>query len=93
MSKNLESDASGEISPPEVAAHATQTSTLPLNKPVLLGTFGNADAPGALLRLRSGNVVKVSPGENLRIGKVVGIAEGEVIIARRGRTTRLTMPN
>lgn len=92
MSKNLESDASGEISPPEVAAHATQTSTLPLNKPVLLGTFGSSEIPGALIRLPSGDVVKVSKGETTRIGVIVGISEGEVIVARHGRTTRLTMP-
>ncbi len=93
MSKNLESDPSGKDSPPQVATHATETSTLALNKPVLLGTFGSPEKPGALIRMPSGHVEKVSKGESTRVGKVVGISEGEVIVARHGHTSRLTMPN
>lgn len=93
MSKNHEPNTSGMPSPTEVTTHATEPSMLTLNKPVLLGTFGSPEKPGALIRMPSGDVMKVSKGENTRVGKILGISEGEVIVATFGRTTRLTMPN
>lgn len=92
MSKNTKPDATSEAASAEVAEHATETAKLPLNRPVLLGTFGSSEMPGALIRLTSGDVVKVAKGENTRIGEIVAIAEGEVIVAQNGRTTRMTIP-
>jgi len=76
----------------KVAEHATEHAKLALNKPMLLGTFGSAEKLGALIRMPSGDTVKVTEGESTRIGSIEGIADGEVIITQNGSTTRLSMP-
>ena len=84
---------SASAATPEIAANATEANALPLNRLVLLGTFGDAKAPAALIRMPSGDVVKVTKGEKTKMGEVVGISDGLVIFAKHDRTTRLSMPN
>ena len=92
MSKSNEK--SGAIDGPtsQIAQHSTQSDALPLNRPVLLGTFGTPESPGALIRLSSGDVVKISIGQLTQIGEILGIADGEVMIVQNGRTARFGMP-
>ncbi|UYV39036.1 hypothetical protein N4R57_08500 [Rhodobacteraceae bacterium D3-12] len=77
---------------PKVATAATETTAMRLNNVALIGTFGSADAPGALIRLPAGKILKVSTGDQTTIGKVVGISQSELLLAKGGRTLRLAMP-
>lgn len=76
----------------KVADAATETTALRLNNVALLGTFGSAEAPGALIRLPAGKILKVTTGDTTSIGKVMGISQSELLLARGGRTVRLAMP-
>lgn len=74
-------------------AMATEAQALPLSKLALLGTMGRPDARIAILRERDGTILTVVTGTKTPAGTVQAIGEGEIILARSGKATRLRMPN
>ncbi|MEZ5714456.1 MAG: pilus assembly protein PilZ [Paracoccaceae bacterium] len=78
---------------PEKAARlATQSVALKPTGLLLLGTFGSAARPGALLRLEGGETARVTPGDSLGDGTVLAIADGRVVIETAGQTVTLRLP-
>lgn len=84
--------ASSEPTATSVADIATQSATLPGRTPILIGTFGATDGPEALLRLPSGRVARVSPGDRVAGLRITAIGQGMLQGERRGRMMTLTMP-
>ena len=78
--------------PPETLEAATEENALPSGRLVLLGTFLGDDGGRALIRTASGKIATVTPGTTIGNAKVVAIDEGELILSRGTRTTKLTMP-
>ena len=76
----------------KAAEIATTQARLNLRKTILLGTFGSESAPGALLRLPSGDVIRVTRGDPVAGGEIAAIDADKVVIAHGGRTTVLTAP-
>jgi len=72
--------------------HATEATNLRLRRPQLIGTFGAEGAMGALLRLPSGDIQRLSVGHRGALGTVTGIEPGAVHIALAGRTRVLRLP-
>ena len=79
-----------EPTPSHVAEKATLSARLPAL--TLIGIFGTADAPGALIRTRQGNIQRVTVGDKVASRTVAAIDEDRVILARNGQTTTLTFP-
>ncbi|MBY6005828.1 amidophosphoribosyltransferase [Salipiger bermudensis] len=62
---------------------------MPRNGPMLLGVFGDARAPEALVRLRSGRLDTVALGDRVDGREVVAIDDGRIALARGGKATWL----
>jgi hypothetical protein len=75
-----------------VSKAATTSAPIPRAKPMLLGIFGSADDPSALIRLPSGKIAEVSRGDRLGPDTVLAVAEDSVILKRGNKAQRLTMP-
>lgn len=71
---------------------ATRTGAIDLHEMSLLGIFGSDDAPGALLRTRKGNILRVSEGDTVENMKIAAIGADSVTIERRGKRVELAMP-
>ncbi|MFD1509321.1 pilus assembly protein PilZ [Lacimonas salitolerans] len=84
--------ANAQPTPQNVTDLATRQAALPGRTPILIGTFGAAEALHALLRLPSGQVARVSPGDQVDGLHVTAIAPGMLQGERRGRPMTLTMP-
>lgn len=84
--------APSAASPKNVARDATQGSGLNLSQVNLLGTFGPSRSPRALVRMPSGQVVKVSVGDRMDGGRVSEIRQGQLRYVKSGRNVTLTMP-
>lgn len=75
-----------------VARKATQSSALKHHSLSLLGLFGSNGNLSAMVRLPSGRVKTVRPGNRLAHGKVIGIDSSGIVLEKSGRTQRLEMP-
>jgi hypothetical protein len=80
----------GTPTPEKVARMATQTARL--DAIALIGTFGTSNEPGALVRLRSGEVVRVGIGDRIGADTVIGIDDSSLALDRNGRNILLTLP-
>lgn len=78
--------------PKETQAAATDKGALPLSKLVLLGTFTGPSGDQAILRSRRGKIISAKTGDIIEGDRVVGIEDGSVLLNRKGRARRLTMP-
>lgn len=71
---------------------ATVRRKLNLNRTTLLGTFGDESALSALLRLPSGEVLRIAQGDEVWGGTIAAIGPGEVIIAQGSKTQTYRLP-
>ena len=76
----------------KVESLATSRVSDNLNKLIVLGTFGTTSRPGALLRLSTGRVKKVSIGDRVAGGKILGISDGAVVLWKSGANKTLRAP-
>ncbi len=81
---------SGTPTPPTVETHATQEARL--DRIALLGTFGAAASPSALVRLPSGNTQTVTIGDDIAGGTVEAISADRLVLSRMGTHQVLRMP-
>ncbi|WP_210527795.1 hypothetical protein [Rubellimicrobium arenae] len=79
--------------PEAVADDATQRGALALDRTSLIGLLRGPKGNHALLRLASGAVVKVQPGESVDGGRVMAIDERGLRLQRGGEVVLLTMPS
>lgn len=79
-----------EPTPAHVAQKATQSAHLPAL--ALIGIFGSAEAPAALIRERSGTIQRVTVGDTVAGQTVAAIDTDRVILASGSRTKTLTFP-
>ena len=73
---------------------ATQRGALQLRALQLIGIFGPAEAPRALLRAPNGQISNIGLNDQVPLGNVVGIGEDRIVIATKTgeRTLRLPAP-
>lgn len=74
------------------ADQATLPDTLPLHGLTLLGTFGKDGGEAALVRLPSGKIRRVAPGDTLRRHRVRAIEPQRVILESQGQAHALDWP-
>jgi len=72
---------------------ATREGALPHSGLSLLGVFGPADNLAALVRAPGGAIRRVTTGQQLSAGRIVGIDENGLILKKNGRTRRLALPS
>ena len=77
--------------PQNVAKLATESARLP--RRVLLGVFGPANAPAALVRTNRGDVETVGVGDKIDGDTVAAIGPDSIVISRRGRNEVLRLPS
>ncbi len=76
-----------------VASRATQRDAIDLGRINLVGTYGPTGQRQALVRLRSGRVVKdIKVGDRIDGGRVTAIGAGELHYVKNGRSITLRMP-
>ena len=75
-----------------VAKAATDRNELKLRDINLIGVFGSPSQRRALVRLPSGRLVKVKPGDRLDGGQVAAIGQSALRYVKRGRNIVLEMP-
>ncbi len=76
-----------------VASQATQRDAIELGRINLVGTYGPTGQRQALVRLRSGQVVKdINVGDRIDGGRVTAIGAGELHYIKNGRSITLRMP-
>lgn len=80
----------GTPTPAEVKKLATKE--VKLERVALIGIFGTAEKPSALIRLPKGNTVTVAIGDELEGGVVAAIGAGQLVLARSGRQYVMRMP-
>ena len=78
--------------PPDVAEMATQPADLPDRGLLLLGVFGTSEDPRALIRVTSGRIRTIMPGDLVSGRLVAGIDDTSVFLARNGTTLKLSLP-
>ncbi|MDJ0629170.1 MAG: hypothetical protein QNJ44_13010 [Rhodobacter sp.] len=81
-----------DVPPSPAGKTATRPNALPLNKLTLIGITGRPDSRRALLRKRDGTILPVTTGDRTPGGTVKAIGADEVLLARAGKTIRLSMP-
>ncbi len=86
------SNSTGEDTPKHVAQTATQSDALPTGGTVLIGIFGTASSPEALVRTSGGRVRRVKNGSRVASGQVVAIDDKGLLLQRGGETQRLQIP-
>lgn len=82
--------SSADATPQTVAEIATTQTKL--DRTTLIGTFGSASAPGAIIRLRNGETARVMVGDTLDGQTVRAIDDSRVMLSRAGRQTVLSLP-
>lgn len=80
----------GTPTPPKVEKLATQAARL--DRIALIGVFGKAEAPRALIRLPRGETQTVTIGDTVDGGTVEAIGMDLVVVSRRGMQSILRMP-
>jgi hypothetical protein len=78
--------------PGGVAVAATQEGAIRLRDLNLIGVYGRANAPRALVRLGNGRYAHVEVGSSLDGGQVTAIGDGVLNYVKRGRTIVLEVP-
>lgn len=78
--------------PENVAQLATDSTGENLNSMTLIGILGSEQAPKAMLRLASGKVVKVEPGDRVGLRQVVAIDDHSVYLSGDFANRRLKLP-
>ncbi len=84
--------AQTDVPPTPAAEHATLPARLPLDTLALIGVAGAPDTRIAFLRDRNGQIRPVRIGDDTPKGRVEAIGADEVILARAGKSLRLSMP-
>jgi Tfp pilus assembly protein PilP len=79
-----------EPTSPKVAKLATETARL--DSLAVIGIFGSAAAPAALIRGADGTTQRVSVGDTVARQTVAAIGEDRVILSKGNKTTTLTLP-
>ena len=87
----LRPDGLGSV-PNEVQEAATLAEAIPLDETALIGLFNSPDGGSALVRLRTGRIVRVATGETVDGGRVVAINEDGLRLQRGDDQVVLTMP-
>lgn len=80
----------GTPTPEAVETHATEQASL--GRIALLGIFGAADDPSALVRLPRGITQTVTVGDTVAGGTVAAIGEDQLVLSRLGAQQVLRMP-
>jgi len=80
----------GGPTPAKVAKLATQQVRLP--RKTLIGVFGSATSPGALVRNDAGQIKRVTVGDEVDGTRVAAIGEDSLILSGRGRDEVLRLP-
>jgi hypothetical protein len=75
----------------KIAGLATTKARLP--RLALIGIFGNAEAPAALLRKRSGTTTSVIPGDQVGKYTVAAITTDHIILKLGSKTDVLRLPD
>lgn len=75
--------------PENVARIATEPHVLRDRKLTLIGLFGPDSDLRALVRLPSGRIKEVAPGNRLSVGQVIAIDRKGLLLSRNGETARL----
>ena len=75
-----------------VARAATIKNALPFGRMALIGVFGSSRNRHAIVRLRSGNFVKVGNGESIEGYQITGMSDNAIRLRRGGRETLLVIP-
>lgn len=88
----LRPDKLGHV-PEGTEANATVAEAIPLDRTTLIGLFTGPDGGRALLRLATGDIVKVAAGEMVSGGQVTAIDEETVRLERNGVEVVLSMPS
>ena len=88
---NLGMEDHGTV-PEATQADATVPEALPLDRTALIGLFHGPDGSSALLRLRSGSVVKVGTGETVDGGRVTAINQDGLRLRKGDEEIVLTIP-
>lgn len=79
--------------PVEVARHANIPDVLPLDALTLIGVFQSAETMSALVRLPTGDIQRVIPGNRVANRIVTALSDDSMILTdRHGTTAVLTMP-
>jgi hypothetical protein len=76
---------------PVVIREATQAAALPLHEVALIGIVGPTTTPTALLRLKTGNILKLAVGDDSPVGPVIGIDQTSLRLKRGGRVRTLRL--
>ena len=76
---------------PVVIREATQVDALPLHEVALIGIVGPTATPAALLRLKSGKILKLAVGDDSPMGPVVGIDQTSLRLKRGNRVQTLRL--
>jgi hypothetical protein len=79
-----------EPTPEHVADLATEQTRM--DRTALIGIFGSASAPGALVRTPNGEIARVTVGDSVAGGTVAAIADGQLLLAFGSRTKALKLP-
>ncbi|MFC6638473.1 pilus assembly protein PilZ [Sulfitobacter sp. JBTF-M27] len=79
-----------EPTPSHVADLANETARLPAL--ALIGIFGSAAAPTALIRERNGSIQRVTVGDAVAGQTVAAIDADRVILSNGGQTKTLSLP-
>lgn len=88
--QDIATQNTGTPTPPHVEELATEAVTL--SRVALIGIFGAADAPRALIRLPRGETRTVAVGDTLDGGTVAAIGADQLVLARRGSQRIMRMP-
>ncbi|SFR56982.1 hypothetical protein [Litoreibacter janthinus] len=100
MSKSKEVKSVGPPEPDEITDDtpldkvgelATKPNRLNLDRETVIGIFGKENDLGALLRLPTGDIVRIKTGDTALGGVVKAIGDNSVIILAEGRTRRLRL--
>lgn len=76
--------------PASVAKIATEKAAL--SRVALIGTFGSASHPGALVREENGDISRVEVGDTFDGGVVAAIGKDSLVLNRNGATKTLKLP-
>ncbi len=82
--------SSDDTTPRHVADIATTQTKL--DRTALIGIFGSANAPGALIRLPNGKIARVTVGTTVEGSEVRAIDDSRIMLSRSGRDTVLSLP-
>mgnify|MGYP003110714258 CR=1 FL=1 len=80
----------GTPTPPTVEKFATKEAKL--ERTALIGLFGSASAPKALIRLPRGETRTVTVGDRIAGGTVGAIGEDRLVLLRGNRQEVMQMP-